>query len=162
MNSEKVSKSILFVCLGNICRSPALGATLQKMVDAAGLSSHFFIDSCGIHSTFLNSKADPLMREAAQRRGIKIDSRSKVWDNGFFDTFDHIFVVDTRILEMLKSHAKSKKMAQKVTLATAFSPSYPNQPIPDPYMGGEEGFEKVMEMIVEACQGILNEMEKEL
>lgn len=154
-------KKILFVCLGNICRSPALEATLRKRVEEAGLEKEIEVDSCAMQSYFLNSKADPMMREVAKKRGIEIDTRAKLWDNLFFQKFDHIFVVDTRILEMLKSMAPSKKIAQKVALATTYSTAFRNQDIPDPYMGGYEGFEKVMEMILDACQGILKQLETE-
>ena len=150
-----MSAKILFVCSGNICRSPALEASLQKLVEKEGLSEHIQVDSCGVYDYFLNSRADPLMVEAAKKRGVKIDTRAKQWENHFFNTFDGIFVVDTRLLEMLKSEAKSKKMASKMHLASEFSKKYSNQDIPDPYMGVAEGFDHVMDMVSDACVGIL-------
>ena len=153
---------VLFVCLGNICRSPALEATLRQYVDAKGLEDEIQVDSCGIGSWFLNSKADPHIIEAAQRRGIVIRSRAKLFSKDFFNQFNYIFAVDNRVVDMLKSMAPSKKMAAKVCLATKFAEKHAGGEMPDPYLGGERGFEMTMEIAEDACSGILEFLEGEL
>lgn len=154
--------SVLFVCLGNICRSPALEETLRSFVEKKGLSDQIRVDSCGLNSYFLNSQADPKMIAAAKKRGIFIHTKAKFWINQFFEEFDYIFVVDNQILEMIKSSTNSKKFANKVYLATEFSTHFPQKEMPDPYMGGEKGFELIMEMAEDACVGIVNHLGKKL
>jgi len=152
--------SVLFVCSGNICRSPALEAIFKSLVKEKGLSDQIFVDSCGVHSLFLNSKADPMIVEAAAKRGIKIESRAKLMKEENFKNFDYIFVVDNFLLEMLKSLALTKKMAEKVHLATEFSKQFSNKEIPDPYQGPEEAFTKTLDMAEDACIGILKYLER--
>ena len=154
--------NVLFVCLGNICRSPALASTLRSIIEKKGLSDRIKVDSCGIYNYFLNSKADPSIREVANGRGIQIDTRAKMWDDKFFTQFDLIFVVDISLLEMLKSRATTKTLASKVHLATEYSEKYTNQEIPDPYMGGKLGFEHVMDIAEDACAGIAAELMRAL
>lgn len=145
--------SVLFVCMGNICRSPALQATLKKMIQERGLDEKIFVDSCGVDGWFLGSQADPKMVKAAKTREILIDTRAKLFETDYFDKFDYIFVVDKALLNRIKSFTFSDK--GKVKLATEFSHRFPNKEIPDPYGGGEAGFESAMEMIEDACKGII-------
>ena len=152
---------ILFICLGNICRSPALEATLRSMIKEKGLQDKIQVDSCAYTSWFLDSKADPAMIEAALARGIHIDSRAKLFTKDYFAKFDYIFAVDKRLMLMLKSLAPTKKMAIKVHLATEFSQLYPNEDIQDPYGGTDEGFELTMDMAEDACRGILSFLERD-
>jgi protein-tyrosine phosphatase len=152
---------VLFVCLGNICRSPALEATLRKRVLENGLEEEIEVDSCAMGSWFLTSKADPSMVEAAKRRGVTIDSRAKLFSQDFFTTFDYIFAVDNRILDMLKSMETSKKRTEKIYLATAFAHRYTGREIPDPYLGDERGFERTMDIVEDACLGIVEFLVKQ-
>ena len=140
-------KSILFVCMGNICRSPALQATLET------LSDEFHVESCGMGSWFLGEEADKRMRHAAHSRVIEINHKAQIFQQSFFEIFDYIFAVDQNILDELQSMAPNKS---KIYLATHFSEKYKDQDIPDPYYLGNAGFEHVMDMIEDSCKGILN------
>lgn len=143
--------SVLFVCIGNICRSPALHATLAHLAAKQKLDIH--VDSCGIGWAHLGERADPRSFEAAKKRGILIDHRAQQFQDPFFEEFDLILAVDNDIAEQLRS--RSLQHQAKVKLATEFSHKYKNQPIPDPYYSSLSGFDEVMDMIVDTCEGLL-------
>ncbi|NGX37945.1 MAG: Low molecular weight protein-tyrosine-phosphatase YfkJ [Chlamydiae bacterium] len=153
---------ILFVCLGNICRSPALEATLRDLIEQKGLKDQIQVDSCALNPWFLTSKADLLMIKTAQKRGITITSRAKLFSNAYFDKFSYIFAVDKSLLEVLKSMAPSKKEAEKVHLATEFSDRFLNEDIPDPYRGEKDGFELTMDIVENVSFGIMRFLETQI
>jgi len=151
-------KRILFVCMGNICRSPALEAVMKHLIHQKGLEEKIDVDSCALIPYFQGSNPDPQIIVAAEKRGIRIEGKATVFQPSFFDEYDYIFGVDNQLVEMLKSLADSKKKASKVHLVTQFSQQYPNQEIQDPYCGGEDGFERTMDVAMDACIGILKEL----
>jgi len=152
-------RTILFVCLGNICRSPALEATLRHLAVSKNRADEFKIDSCGISWMHVGEHPDPRTFEAASKRGILIDHRARQFRVGFFDEFQNIFVSDREIFEQVKYHARSEADKNKVFMATAFSQRFKDQDIPDPYYLSHSGFEQVMDIIVDSCEGILNHFE---
>ena len=145
-------KMILFVCVANICRSPALQATLKHL--AAQKKKPIEVDSCGIGWVHLGERCDPRTFEAAKKRGILIDHRTQQFQDHFFEVYDHILAVDSDIVEQLK--LKSPQHQGKVQLATAYSRKFKNQPIPDPYYLSPSGFDEVMEIIFDSCEGLLD------
>lgn len=149
-----MSLSILFVCSGNICRSPAVAAALKKRVVEKGLEQRVFIDSCAVTSWFLGASADERMVKAAKARNIPIDHKAKLFEEHFFQLFDYIFAVDKDTLKRLQSLAKNPADRAKIQLATAFSSKFLNQEILDPYRGSEAHFEIVMDMAEDAAEGI--------
>lgn len=151
---------ILFVCAGNICRSPALAAALQKLVNANNLQDKVYIDSCGINSMFLGSQADQRMAKAAEKRGIHIDHRAKLFEESFFQIFNYIFVSDQRVAEILQSIAQNDADRAKIHLATEFSSKYQGQDVPDPFFHGEPQFDKIAEMAEEISQAIFDKVIK--
>jgi protein-tyrosine phosphatase len=152
--------NILFVCAGNICRSPALAAALQKIVHANSRQDKVYIDSCGINSMFLGSQADQRMAKAAEKRGILIDHRAKLFEETYFQIFNYIFVSDQRVLEILQAIAKSDADRAKIHLATEFTPKYQGQDVPDPFFQGEPQFDKIAEMAEEISQAIFDKLIK--
>jgi protein-tyrosine phosphatase len=148
--------SVLFVCMANICRSPALHATLTHLAAQKKLPCH--VDSCGIGWVHLGQRCDPRTFESAKKRGVFIDHRAQQFQDSYFDEFDLILTVDEEISEQLK--VRSPQHKAKVKLATEFSKRYKNQPIPDPYCLGPEGFEGVMDMVVDICEGLINYLER--
>lgn len=152
--------SILFVCLGNICRSPALEATLKKLAKEQHLEDQLFIDSCAVNTTFLGQPADTRMRAAAEKRGISIETTAKLFQRTYFKKFDYIFVIDNDLLKFLKLQAPDEESANKVHLATEFSSKYKNEPIADPYYYGKSSFDRTMDMAEDACKGIIQFLEK--
>lgn len=106
----------------------------------------------------LGSPADPRMRRSAEARGVILDTRAKVFVPSFFEDFDWILAVDEDIAESLAGSASSDHQRSKIHLITQFSKLYPNRPIPDPYHGGEQGFEDVLDMLEDSCQGLLEHL----
>lgn len=157
MSSNRPKLRLLFVCMGNICRSPALEATMRHLLEKKGNADAVCVDSCGLKDFFVGSKYDPKLVEAAHHRGICIEGKARVFTSQDFEKFDYIFVVDKSILQMVKSLAKTQKFSSKVFLATAHSQLYPNEEMPDPFCGGEQGFELTLDMAEDACRGIMKE-----
>jgi protein-tyrosine phosphatase len=152
--------SILFVCAGNICRSPALAAALQKLVQENGLAEDVFIDSCAVTPSFLGAPADPRMVAAAHKRGVHIEHKAKIFEETYFKVFDYIFAVDQEVLKVLQSMAPSNAEKAKLHLATEFSTTFKGKEIPDPYFDGESGFETVMDMSQDIAHNILTQVLK--
>jgi protein-tyrosine phosphatase len=149
-------RSVLFVCLGNICRSPALEATLRHLAVSDHRINEFKIASCGISWMHVGEHPDPRTFAAASKRGILIDHRAQQFQVPFFDEYQTIFVVDREIADQVKFHARSESDKNKVLLATTFSHRFKDQDIPDPYYLSHLGFDQVMDMIIDSCEGILN------
>jgi protein-tyrosine phosphatase len=150
--------SIVFVCAGNICRSPAMAAVFEKMLSEKNISSQFNIDSCGTTAYYLGCNADERMRKAAEKRGVHIHHRAKLFDEKFFDIFDYIIASDRDILKTLEKMTADPHQKSKLRLAGSFSKKHPMADIPDPYYGGEKGFDHVMDMIEDACKGLLEHL----
>ena len=143
----------LFVCSGNICRSPALQGVLEHLLAEKGTDA--YVDSCGTHGTFLGNSPDRRMQEVANANGVTLKTRAKVFERANFDQFDYIFCVNEETMQAVQAMATSEQEENKVMLATQFSKNYHNLPIPDPYFGGEEGFNEVWNFVEDACRGIL-------
>lgn len=146
--------NILFVCMANICRSPALMATLRHL--AAQRKVDLFVDSCGIGWVHLGERPDPRSFAAAKKKGILIDHQAQQFQEAFFDAYDLILTVDEEISEQLK--LRSPGHANKIQLATAFSRKHKGKAIPDPYYLSASGFDEVMEMILDSCEGLLSHL----
>jgi protein-tyrosine phosphatase len=151
-------KSVLFVCMANICRSPALEATLRHLAVERGLADHLKVDSCGLGWFHVGEHPDPRTFESAKKRGILIDHRAQQFRDTFLDEFDLILTVDPEISEQLKLRAKSKAQEAKIHLATDFCPKYKGSPILDPYYMSGPSFDELMDLIIECCEGILDEL----
>lgn len=155
MEKEKEYK-ILFVCLGNICRSPSAEAVMKKLVKDAGLEKSFFIDSAGIMGYHEGERADDRMRSHAARRGYVLDSISRpVRTQDFYD-FDLIIGMDDRNVDDLKQKAPDLESVAKIHQMTEYSRNKLYDYVPDPYYGGASGFELVLDLLEDACQGLLD------
>jgi low molecular weight protein-tyrosine phosphatase len=143
--------------MANICRSPALSATLRHAALKKGAAERIRVDSCGIGWFHVGQHPDPRAFEAAKSKGILIDHRSQQFRDAFFDEFDLILAVEPKIVEQLKLRAKSPAQAAKIRLATDFSELYKGQPILDPYYMNNPGFDEMMEIALDCSEGILKE-----
>lgn len=126
---------------------------MEHLFEEKGIQG--YIESCGLHATFLGNPPDRRMQEGATKRGITLENRAKVFEATYFDQFDAIFCVTNDVLNAVKAMAHTQEHQQKIYLATAFSEKFKGEEIPDPYFGGDKGFEYAWEMIEESCQGIL-------
>ncbi len=152
-----MTKSVLFVCAANICRSPALHATLKHLAAQKGISD-LKVDSCGIGWFHVGEHPDSRTFEAAKKRGIVIDHRSQQFQTSFFDEFDLILAVEPKIVDQIRLRVQTPKQLEKVHLATDFSTKYKGQPIQDPYYLSEPDFDKMMDLIVDLCTEILKKI----
>lgn len=146
---------VLFVCSGNICRSPLAHAVFEQLLERNAIPLQFFVESAGTHGYHTGEDADPRMRETAARHGFPFHHPAQqVWP-GDLAKFDVIFAMDTGHLRQLRSMASTPEEAQKVRLFREFDPLNEGMPklvgdaadVPDPYYGGREGFELVFEMV---------------
>ena len=137
---------ILFVCLGNICRSPAAEGVFKHMLRQRGITGSFEVDSAGTYSGHAGELPDPRMRSHAARRGYLLEHRSRPVRPDDFEKFD-----------TLRSMADSPEEAAKVKRVTDYCQHYPVDCIPDPYYGGADGFENVLNILEDACEGIIED-----
>ena len=152
---EKKEYKILFVCLGNICRSPSAEAVMKKLVKDAGLDNYIEVDSAGIMGYHEGERADQRMRAHAFRRGYVLDSISRpVRTTDFYD-FDLIIGMDDRNIDDLKRKAPDLESVAKIHQMTEYSRNKLYDHVPDPYYGGASGFELVLDLLEDACGGLL-------
>lgn len=156
--SDKPRFSVLFVCMGNICRSPTAEGVFRHHVREAGLADQIAVDSAGTHAYHENEPPDRRARAAAGRRGISLDNisarRVRAED---FEQFDYVLAMDKDNLALLIEQADAAHH-DKIRLFMDFSTS-PQLDVPDPYYGGASGFERVLDLVEEASQGLLRTLQ---
>lgn len=155
-------RRVLFVCLGNICRSPAAEAILRKLAHEKGYGEQVVVASCGMGGWHQGELPDPRMRQAAEARGLQMTMRAKLFVPSFFDDFDELLAADWQIFDALQSHIRAPEQIHKIRLITAYAENYKDQPVPDPYFGGPEGFDHVLDILEEACEGIIKKIIREV
>ena len=154
-----MKKKILFVCLGNICRSPSAEAVFRGFVENNGLDNEFEIDSAGTSAWHAGEKADARMRRHASKRGYKLTSLSRKFNpETDFDYFDIIIAMDNDNMYDLKNMVRRKEDKKKLFLMTDFSKEYDYDYVPDPYYGGDQGFELVIDLLEDASSGLLKHL----
>ena len=151
-------KSVLFVCLGNICRSPAAEAIFIKLIKEKGLLDSFYVDSAGTGNWHVGKKADKRMRDAAKNRGIEILSRARQINSYDLDKFNFILTMDdSNYLNVIKmKNAKSQSHLAKIYKLQEFSSLFNDKEVPDPYFGGNEGFDYVLDILDDSVSGFLD------
>lgn len=150
-------KSVLFVCLGNICRSPAAEGVLQALIDERKLGDRVFVDSAGTSSYHIGEPADKRMRVAAKNRGIDLTSRSRMVSSRDMANFDLVVAMDRSNFRELEAMVSGVGRGNIRLLSDYLTGGWPEE-VPDPYYGGDEGFEQVLDMLTEACPALLDEL----
>ncbi len=150
------SQRLLFVCLGNICRSPAAEGVMQKLLVDRKLSDRFEVDSAGTSSFHIGEPADRRMRAAAARRGYDLTSRARMIHRRDFGEFDMVIAMDQNNLRELRRYPEAAS-GRLCLLSDFLDESWPRD-VPDPYYGGDEGFETVLDMLATACPKILEHL----
>lgn len=153
---------ILFVCLGNICRSPAAEGVMRKLVEERGLSDRFEIDSAGTYSGHRGQLPDPRMRRHASRRGYNLTHRSRPIDYSDFAHFDIIVAMDESNRRNLMRLASSPEQMSKIVMMGDYIKKLRAHYdyVPDPYYEGAEGFELALDLLEDACSNLLVEILK--
>lgn len=148
-------KRILFICLGNICRSPMAETIMQRIVDEKGLTQDFEIDSAGLISYHEGEQADPRMRSHASRHGYRITHLSRPIRTSDFRHFDLIIGMDDANIDRLRRLSPDLETDAKIHQISEYFINVQADHVPDPYYGGSQGFEHVIEMLEDACRGLL-------
>ena len=154
-------KKVLFVCLGNICRSPSAEGVFQFLVNKEGLGNKILVDSCGTIAHHAGEPADHRMKEHAKERGYNLTSIARGIEKKDFTEFDYILTMDNSNFKNVVAMT-ADDLKYKVKKLTDFCSDHPHDQIPDPYYGGPDGFELVLDLLEDACQGLLNQIKEEM
>jgi protein-tyrosine phosphatase len=152
---------ILFVCMGNICRSPTAEGVMRRLLRDAGLEDAIEIDSAGTGGWHAGEPPDARATEAARLRGVRLEGAARQVTAADFEDFDLIVAMDRANLRELLALAPDEEAAEKVRLLREFDPASADAgdlDVPDPYYGGERGFERVLDLVEAACRGLLGEL----
>lgn len=154
---DKPTISVLFVCMGNICRSPTAEGVFRHLVTDSGLDEHIHIDSAGTHAYHVGEPPDRRARAAAERRGISLEEiQARRVHSDDFERFTYIIAMDQDNLAILEEQSDGAH-GEKLRLFLEFS-SGPEREVPDPYYGGATGFERVLDLVEDASRGLLAEL----
>ncbi len=151
-----MTASVLFVCLGNICRSPAAEGVLQDLIHKRGLAGEILVDSAGTSSFHIGEPADRRMQLAAKQRGYELTSRSRQATARDYSKFDLIIAMDRNNYRELAT--LFGEPTAKLHLLSEYLPEDSPRDVPDPYHGGPEGFNNVLDMLEQACPPILDQL----
>jgi protein-tyrosine phosphatase len=149
---------ILFVCLGNICRSPTAEGVMRRLVAEAGLSDEIVIDSAGTAAYHVGNPPDERATVAARRRGTELAGAARQVRPSDFEDFDLLLAMDGSNLDELRRLAPDDGTRARVRLLREFDPASAGAPdldVPDPYYGGPRGFDTVLDHVEAACRGLL-------
>lgn len=153
---------VCFVCLGNICRSPTAEGIMRKLVSEARLGHAIEVASAGTAAYHVGERPDPRSREEASRRGVELESRASQFALTDFARFDYVLAMDSENLADLRSITQDPDQHAKLSLLRSFESAKPRVgDVPDPYYGGEDGFEKVYDICESACRGLLLQITKD-
>lgn len=152
---------LLFVCLGNICRSPAAENIMNYLITQADLQGQIICDSAGTSSYHIGSSPDRRMKAAAAKKGIELKGKARQFEESDFEEFDLILAMDKDNYQNLIYQDYTGKYQPKIRLMCDFAQNYPDQEVPDPYYGGTEGFNYVIDLLSDACEGLLTYVTKE-
>lgn len=153
---------ILFLCMGNICRSPAAHCVFQEMVNQANLADHFFIDSAGTIGFHQGNEPDGRMQDAMRKRKVPIIGRSRQINKSDLEDFDLILAMDNSNLMDAQSLDTKRQWHDKIKCFAEYCADPTIMEIPDPYYGYDDGFEIVLDLIEEGCQQLLLDCKKQL
>jgi protein-tyrosine phosphatase len=162
VDRDQARYSVLFVCMGNICRSPTAEGVFRKHVSDAGMESLIRIDSAGTHAYHVGEAPDRRAQEAAFRRGFELSGqRARRVDDQDFERFDLILAMDRLNLETLRDRA-DEAMHSRLRLMLEFAADTRLEDVPDPYYGGAAGFERVLDLVEDASRGLLQHVRTQL
>lgn len=151
---------LLFVCLGNICRSPAAQGIMERLIAEERMENRISVDSAGTYGGHQGELPDARMRAHASRRGLTLTHRSRKVRPDDFESFDFIVAMDDRNYQDLMNLAPDLESQDKIFRMTDFCDKPVFDHIPDPYYTGAEGFELVLDMLEDACRGLLRELKQ--
>lgn len=146
---------LLFVCLGNICRSPSAEGIMNHLIAQHQLQNQIVCDSAGTSSYHIGSPPDRRMTAAAARQGITLSGKARQFTLADFEDFDLILAMDQDNYDSILRLDRAGIYHPKVKLMCDFCQHHPDREVPDPYYGGEAGFRYVIDLLLDACEGLL-------
>lgn len=161
LNKGKIK--LLFICLGNICRSPAAEEIMRQLVLRAGLEDRFQIDSAGIGSWHIGQLPDPRMRQTGEKFGYRFTHHARQFNPSIdFERFDLILVMDDENYRTITGMAANQTERDKIKRLARYMTRHDGQKdIPDPYFGGMDGFDRTIVLLEDACAGLLRHLRQE-
>ena len=153
--------NILFVCMGNICRSPSAEAVMNHVIKNAGLDDKIHCDSAGTIAYHEGEKADARMQSHAVKRGYDLTSIARKIRIKDFEAFDYIVTMDNANYADVLAFDIDSLYSNKISRMTDYCTSHSDREVPDPYYGGPEGFEHVLDLLEDACKGLLEKIKKD-
>jgi protein-tyrosine phosphatase len=156
---------LLFVCLGNICRSPTAAGVMSHLVEEEGLTGEIEIDSAGTGTWHIGKPPDTRATHAARARGVVLEGEGRQVVPEDFERFDLLLCMDRENLVNVLALAPDENAREKVKLLREFDPEASasgDLDVPDPYYGGDDGFERVLDLVTHACEGLLKELRTEM
>ena len=162
MPADRKPFRVLFICMGNICRSPAAAIVFRTQVEAAGLSEAIHIDSAGTIGYHAGKGPDPRMSDTLRSRGYTIAGRSRQVRKEDLDDFDLLLVADEDNLSDVRRLDRDGTRREKIRLLVDYCVEQEATRVPDPYYGGQRGFEDVADLVEDACGGLLAELQRRL
>lgn len=155
MSAETAPIRVLMVCMGNICRSPTAEGVLRHKLQAAGLAGRVEVASAGTHDYHVGSPPDPRSQEHALLRGYDLSAqRARHFRSSDFACYDWVLVMDDGNHELV-ARSCPPQSAERLRLLMSFAPQAGSRIVPDPYYGGADGFERVLDLIEQACDGLI-------
>ncbi len=153
---------LCFVCLGNICRSPIGEGVMRHLLEGAGFADAVEVDSAGTAGYHAGDPPDARARAAGRRVGIEVSGRARQFKRGDFERFDYVLAMDRANFDDLAELAPSAEARQKLHLLRSFDPSaLRGASVPDPYYGGDEDFDDVVQICLAACKPLLEKLRRE-
>lgn len=156
--SKENPYKLVFVCLGNICRSPTAEGIFIHKVQEAGLEDYFYIDSAGTAAYHVGESANSRSQATANKRGIHLPSKARKLEYADLEEFDLILTMDTQNFQNSNDIDRKTRFSDKIKMMRDFDPKPGNGEVPDPYYGGPEGFEIVFDVLDRSCEQLLEEL----
>lgn len=156
--SKEDPYKLVFVCLGNICRSPTAEGLFIHKVNQAGLENYFYIDSAGTAAYHVGESANSKSQATANKHGVHLPSKARKFEYADFEEFDLILAMDSENLSNIRELDRKNKFSEKIKMMREFDPDPGNGEVPDPYYGGQEGFENVFRVLDRSTEALLQEL----
>ena len=154
---------VCFVCLGNICRSPLAQGVFEALVKEEGLQDRIIISSAGVSGWHAGTPPDARMQQTARDHGIHLNSYGRQFQSSDFKEIDLVLAMDNSNLSSLKQMRPESELHEKLFLFRSFDPQHNNDlDVPDPYYGGDEGFETVYQIVDRTCPKVLDHLKIKL